>query len=228
MNSKEKQKKENSKGKTEKKKRPCYFVFDFVKITGAIPMFLWFRPKFIYENENAKKKIKGGALVIANHRSTWDAIIMHCAVWYRRLHLVAMQELFDLSKLANWFFHKILCIPINRKNVHIGAFKDIIARLKEGKAVGVFPEGHIHEGDENGVDFFKSGVVLMAMKGDVPIIPMAFVPRKKWWQRQVVVIGEAINIDKTNMSLEDINNVSNKLSEKEEDLFKIYEERRKK
>ena len=54
--------------KKEKGKK-SYFFYDFVKITAAIPGLIWFRPKRIYVNENAKKKIKGGALLISNHSS---------------------------------------------------------------------------------------------------------------------------------------------------------------
>lgn len=230
MNSKEEQiKDKNIKETTKKCKNPFkYFIFDFIKITGLIPMLLWLRPKFIYENKNAKKRIKGRAVVIANHTSLMDPVLMHCSVGIRRLYCVAMSELFERSKLANWFFRKILCVPIDRQNVHIGAFKDIINILKEDKVVGIFPEGHIYKEDATGVDFFKSGVVLMALKGKAPIIPMAFIQRKKWWQRQVVVIGESIRLEKDNMNLTDIANFSILLREKEANLFKIYEEIKKK
>ena len=55
MNCKDKQEKLK---KNKKKKRPFeYFFYDFVKVTGAIPAFVIVRPKFIYENENAKKPL---------------------------------------------------------------------------------------------------------------------------------------------------------------------------
>ena len=57
--------------KKEKNKKK-YFFYDFVKITAAIPGLLWFRPKRIYVNEKAKKKIEeaGKTLDTAQHRSS--------------------------------------------------------------------------------------------------------------------------------------------------------------
>lgn len=208
----------------QKKKKECflkYFVYDFVKVTGILPMLLWLRPKYVYENKEAKKKIKGRAIFIANHNSMFDPVVMHCAVWYRRMYTVAMQELFELNKVAKWFFTKILCIPINRENVNIGNFKEIIKTLKEDKAVGVFPEGHINIKKDEGIDFFKSGVVLMAFKSKAPIIPMVFLKRKKWWHRQIVVVGEAIDVYKENMTLNDIAETSEILYKKEQQLLEI-------
>ncbi len=74
----------NEKKKNEKKRSPLRWLpFDFVRITAA-PGLLWFRPKIIYENENAKKKIRGGALLISNHIGLFDPMYLMMAIWYRR------------------------------------------------------------------------------------------------------------------------------------------------
>ena len=41
-----------------------YWFYDFVKLTAALPGLLWFRPKWIYENEAAKKRVRGGAIYV--------------------------------------------------------------------------------------------------------------------------------------------------------------------
>ena len=45
------------------------FVMDFMRVSGALPGLLWLRPKIRYTTEKAKKRIRGGALVISNHTS---------------------------------------------------------------------------------------------------------------------------------------------------------------
>ena len=215
------------KKKNKKRKNPFRFWFyDFVKITAAIPTLLFFRNKNIYESKLAKKHIRKGAIVCANHTGFTDPIVIMCSLWYRRTHFVAMKELFA-TKRANWFFTHVNCLPIDRDNVNISSFKDIIATLKDNRVVGIFPEGHINENKE-GVDFFKSGVILMALQANVPIVPMYIVKREKWYKRQVVVIGEPIRLGEEKFSLSQINEFSQALRDKEVKLMEIYNQRRKK
>lgn len=220
-------KQQNEKKKNKKRKHFFrYFFFNFVKWTGALPILLWFRPKYYYENRLAKKRIKGGALVIANHINMIDPVVLHCKLWYRNFHIVAMKELFE-TKMKKWFFTNVLCLPIDRENMTIRSLKEMIQLLKEQKIVGIFPEGHINNG-ENNVDAFKSGAVLMATQANVPIVPIALIKREKWYNRQTVVVGEPIQIKDGRLTLQEINQISEQLHKKEIELIKIYEERRKK
>lgn len=220
-NLKDKQAKKNK----VKKNRFKYFFFNFVKATGCIPVLLFLRPKKYYESKKAKKKLRGGALICGNHTSEVDPIAMHCIYWYRNLHIVALKELFE-TKLANWFFTNILCIPIDRQNMSMNTFKDIVSILKEKRVVGIFPEGHINNNTSK-VDFFKSGIILMAMQGEVPIVPVAILKREKWWHRQIVVVGEPIEITKDKLNLTQIDDLSASLRKKEEELINIYLNKRR-
>lgn len=213
--------------KTKKRKNPFRFwFFHFVKITGALPVLLYMRNKTIYESKLAKKRARGGVIISANHQSMIDPVILHCKLWYRNLYTVATQDLFK-TKGLDFFFRHMLCIPINKENINISSFKDIISTLKEKKAVAIFPEGHLHKGDGT-MDFFKSGVILMAIKANVPIIPMYIVQREKWWQRQIIVQGEPIKIEGDNLNLNQISNLSQELHQKEVKLMELYNQRRKK
>ena len=218
--------------KTEQqKKKKCknifkYFVYDFIKITGAISVIVWLRLKTFYTSKKAKKKIKGAALIYANHNSFKDPIILHNQLWYRRLYMVATKELFS-SKLARWFFKQVLCIEIDKENVGVNSFKEIINTLNNKKLVAIFPEGHINENKEK-LDFFKSGIVLMAMQAKVPIVPIYIINREKWWQRQKIVVGEPINLPEGKLNLVQINEFSALLRHKEMELIEFYNNRRKK
>ena len=148
---------------------------------------------------------------------------MNCYLWYRRVHVVTMKEMFD-TKLKNWFFKRILCIPIDRENTDVRTFKHIVNVLKDKRVVGIFPEGHINNSEKD-VDFFKSGTTLMALKGGAPIDPMVIIKRKKWYSRQIVVIGEKIQIEQGNFNLHEIDKISKTLREKEEELINLYKKR---
>lgn len=218
----------NSKKEQKKKKRPFRFlVYDFVKWTGALPILLWFRLKTYYESPLAKKKPKGGALICANHFSCTDPITLSVKFWYRRLHMVATKSLFD-TKLKSWFFKKILCIEIDKENISINSYKEIISTLKDNRAVAIFPEGHLNKSNNESLDSFKSGVILMAMQTKVPIVPVHIIKREKWWQRQRVVVGDPIVLPSERMNLEEIQKYCEILREKEVELLEIYKGRKNK
>ena len=75
----------NSKDKSKKKtkKRQGNFIYDFVKVTGAIPALCWMRPKTVYISKTAKKGVKGGVLIASNHISFTDPGLVHCVFWNR-------------------------------------------------------------------------------------------------------------------------------------------------
>ena len=70
--------------KSKKSRKRGYFLYDFGKITAVIPCLLWYRMKRLYASPEAKKKIKGGAILISNHSGNVDPIAIMTAVWYRR------------------------------------------------------------------------------------------------------------------------------------------------
>ena len=115
--------------KTEKRKKAKlfsfrYFLFDFVKLTATLPTLIALRPRWHYENKEAHKKIRGAAMTVANHQSYLDPINMLLAIWYRRLHMVATEHLFA-SRLGNWFFRKMLCIPVDKENFNMQTFREV-------------------------------------------------------------------------------------------------------
>ena len=206
--------------KKEKSKK-SYFFYDFVKITAAIPGLIWFRPKRIYVNGNAKKKIKGGALLISNHSSNIDPIILMFGIYYRRHHFIATKELFD-TKFKRFLFENFHCIEIDRDNFGMNIFRNIIDLLKNDKLVAMFPEGHVTNNEE--VQKFKSGMVLMAVSSKKPIVPVYVKVRKRLWHRQYIIIGEPINpseILPKIPSLSDMDNITEILREKEKELKTI-------
>ncbi len=206
-----------------------YFPYDFVKVTGALPAMLIYRVKRIYENDTAKKKIKGGAIIISNHISFVDPIRLHCVFWYRRLHFMAMKELFK-NKFWDCFFRLVLCFPVDRDNFSMSTFNKVIEISKEKGITCIFPEGHVNYGSET-VNSFKSGMILMALKSKVPIVPVYMAPRKNRWHRLKAVIGEPIDINELcgkMPSIATIEKAAEILREKELKLRKIYDDRSEK
>ncbi|MBQ7474474.1 MAG: 1-acyl-sn-glycerol-3-phosphate acyltransferase [Clostridia bacterium] len=172
---------------------PRYLFYDFVKLTAGLPGLLLFRPKWVYESEKAKKRIRGGALVAANHYGFFDPLYVMFAVWYRRHRFICGKEFFESR--ARLLFRAFLCIPIDRENFNVSSLRAITDALLEGSLVSMFPEGRIAEEEKTGeLGAFKSGMALMALRAKVPIVPVYVKPRKSVWQRARFAIGEPIDV----------------------------------
>ena len=209
-----------------KKKKQCNFLYDFVKITGALPMLIWLRVKTVYEGKGKKPSLRKGMLITANHNSMLDPIIVHCALWKRRINCLATTDLYN-TKLKKWFFTNINCIPVDKQNFSMDSFHTVCDNLKEEKAVLIFPEGGLNGGGgEGGMLALKSGAVLMAYQADAPILPLYIMPRKKWYHRTVVLMGEPISVRALcgeRPSMADLNKVSEILRQRELELKDKYE-----
>lgn len=214
--------------KNKKRKKRSNLFYDFVYITGFIPIALWMRPKRIYIGK--KPDLRGSLLISSNHRGFVDPTILLSAFPSRRLHCIASKDLYK-NKLLSTFFDLTHCIKIDKTNFTLSSFHTVIERLNDGCAVVIFPEGQLnHEEGEKGMLPFKAGVSLMAYKGAAPILPVYLVKREKWYHRQIIVIGEKINVKELfgdKPSMEQMNNVSNLLREKEQELFNYYEANKK-
>lgn len=197
-----------------------YLMYDIIHLSG-IPGLLWFRPKKYYLHEEDKKRIKGGALVIANHITLFDPMYLLLIIKSRRHHCICMEEMFHPA-IKGWLFSKaFLCLPINREKVSFGQIKDIISHLKNGDMVTMFPEGKVNE-EKEGMQSFKSGMVMMAMRGGVPIYPVYIKRRKHFYSRLEAGIGSPIDVNQYKKGAiatpEEIEFVCKLVEEKEREL----------
>ena len=215
----------NSKPVSKKKRRiGSNFFYDFVKITGAIPALIWIRPKVIHIGEKCPK---GGVLISSNHPTFVDPITLLTAFPWRRLHSLVTKDLYK-NKLMTFMLSCMHCIQVDMDNFNMASFHTTVERLQNGKAVVIFPEGQVNQGDGREVQAFKSGAILMAHRANVPILPVYIVKREKWYRTQRVVIGEPFDVKSAVgliPSVDKMNDVSEQLREKELELKRYYEEK---
>ena len=199
------------------------FLLDFVRITGCIPALLWIRPKVHYVGDKKQCKQKKGVLIASNHVTFFDPIAMYCAFWYRRVHFLATKDLYK-NKFFGWMLTTVGCIQVDKENFSMASLHETVDRLKSGKAILIFPEGQVNGREEK--LSFKSGSVLMAKLGGVPILPVHIVKPPRKLSRFHIVIGEPIDV--ANMcsrfpSVEELQKISDHLQEREQELRYYYE-----
>ncbi len=118
----------------------------------------------------------GAALLLGNHVSWIDWMILSIAA-PRRVSFVIERNIYE-----KWYLKPIFkffgLIPISAR-ASKEAFKDIRAKLDEGKIVALFPEGSITRNGHLGA--FAKGFELAIKNSDIPIIP--FYIRGLWGSR---------------------------------------------
>lgn len=171
-------------------KKSCFW-FDVAKWTAAIPMIIFFRPKKYYPF--GKPKQKGKILVSSNHVGPLDCIKICFVFPWRRLWTVTRHECFE-KPFHNWLFRAINCLPIDRENLSMDTYHEILSLLKREKMVLFFSEGRLNLQD-NEVKDFKMGTAFFAAMAKAPIVPIYIVRREKYFQRTYIIVGKEINIE---------------------------------
>jgi 1-acyl-sn-glycerol-3-phosphate acyltransferase len=89
----------------------------------------------------------GGTLLIANHDSLWDPLVVGVASPRRQVCALAKSSLWKNPVVA-WVLDHMGQIPIERGRGDTAALAAAIDQLEKGACVGVFPEGTISRGKE--------------------------------------------------------------------------------
>ena len=133
---------------------------------------------------------EGAALVVCNHVSYMDALIVMGAV-KRPIRFVMYHRIFNIPVL-NWMFKTARCIPIAPASEDAAlrerAFAEIDQALAAGEVVGLFPEGSLTADGE--IAEFRPGVERILGKRPVPVLPMALLGMwESMWSRRDTALG---------------------------------------
>jgi 1-acyl-sn-glycerol-3-phosphate acyltransferase len=152
------------------------YLYWVMKVVLTPIMTVAFRPR-IEGMANVPKR--GPALLACNHTSYLDWLLLPLVVRTRRISFLAKLEYFTRRGLRGraqaYFFSATGQVPIDRAGAHAsqGALMTAARLLREGRLVGVFPEGtRTRDGRLNRG---RTGVARMAAETGVPVIPCATV-----------------------------------------------------
>lgn len=180
------------------------------------------RHKYIYHGlENVPKK--GGALLLSNHVSWLDWIILQLP-FNRYLNYMMEKDIYNWPVL-HAFFKKGEAIPISSK-ASKDAFKEAHKRLKNGKLVAMFPEGAISK--DGKLSRFRKGYECIPSDYDGYIVPV-FIDgifgslfsrykksnKKYFWQRRIINVYYGAPLSNKTSS-EEVKEIIQKMKEKYE------------
>lgn len=175
------------------------FWYKFFKILLSPVYKLYYNPK-IYCKENLN--VEGPIIIAGNHIHLMDQCNVIIST-KRIINYMAKKEYFDSFK-TRWFFKLVGCIPVDRSKKDKNSKNSAIEILKNGGAIGIFPEGTRNKTKEKLLPF-KFGAVSMARETDATIIPVAVTGDYKFRSKNLKIkIGTPFKVGK--MSLEIANN----------------------
>lgn len=122
---------------------------------------------------------EGGALVLSNHQSHLDPVLVGSAC-NRRLNYLARDSLFGFAPFR-WLIRSLDAIPIDREGLGLSGLKETLRRLRRGELVLMFPEGTRTRDGE--VASLKPGFCALAKRAGVPLVPVAIDGAFAAWPR---------------------------------------------
>ena len=137
---------------------------------------------------------KEGALIVCpNHISNWDPILLG-AVMDRQVRFMAKSSLFKIPLLSS-LIKALGAFPVKRGTADTAALKTAIGHLKNGDAVGVFPQGTRCAGKDPKDTEVKNGVGMIAYRSKADVLPVS-IKTKKYkmliFRKVYITVGEVI------------------------------------
>ncbi len=107
---------------------------------------------------------------VSNHQGNFDFIAMFATI-PKNMGFIAKKEIKKLKIISVWM-KELKCVFIDRENIResLKAINEGAENLKKGHSMVIFPEGTRSKGKQMGQ--FKKGSLKMALKANVPIVPI--------------------------------------------------------
>jgi len=125
-----------------------------------------FRPRYLGRD---KIPVEGPLIIAANHLSHIDPAFIMTAT-KRPVSYMSKKEHFD-GAIRRLVFKQVGVIPVDRDAGGTDALKDAVKILREGGAIGIFPEGTRSRDGDMGKG--KTGVARLAAMTDAAVVPVA-------------------------------------------------------
>lgn len=177
---------EAAKKPQEPKKVKRSWIYSVAKPIAAL-LFKTFLPVKYHGKE--RLGVQPPYILIGNHNSLFDPVIMGVAVPKHQVRFIGKKELWK-NRIVAWIFNNMNMIPVDRHNSDMEAMRACMRVTKEGGILGIFPEGTRHH--EGLMTEMESGIGLIALRSRVPVIPVYIAGKVGLFRRLHVYIGEPI------------------------------------
>ena len=135
-----------------------------------------------------------GALLVANHSSNWDPVLLATALpMDYRLRVMGKEELFRNPILA-WIIRVGGAFPVNRGGADIKAVKTAMQTIRDGQNLLIFPEGTVIRNGVGKADGLPahahSGAAVIGVRTGAVLVPVFLDGEKRVFHRTRIIIGK--------------------------------------
>lgn len=144
-----------------------YLAYAFCKVFFGLALRFPFLTR-LRINDRHRMLRRGGLIVIANHRSLADPVVL----WYaspRHLCFMGRADILQIP-LISAIARLARMIPVRQRSADRRALQEAIQAVQRGEALCVFPEGELSETGE--LMPFLPGILLILRQTKAPILPV--------------------------------------------------------
>ena len=130
-------------------------------------------------------------ILIGNHNSMLDPFLIGWRCSRYQIRYLGKKELIT-NPLMRAVYRRLLMIPVDRHHTDMQAVRACLKTLKEGHVLGIFPEGTRHK--KTLMEEMESGVAMIALRGNVPILPAYITSKPKFFRPIDCYYGEPFSV----------------------------------
>ncbi|GAE34533.1 lysophospholipid acyltransferase family protein [Halalkalibacter akibai] len=164
-------------------------IYQFGQLASRIVISSLYKVEIIGK-ENIPKD--GGAILCCNHIHNFDPPLLGAYI-EREVNYMAKQELFE-QPILKQLLPKLGAFPVKRGMSDKQALRTALKLLKEGRMLGIFPEGTRSKNGE--LQKGLSGAGFFALRTDAIVIPCAIIGPYKRSKPLKLVYGSPIDFSK--------------------------------
>ncbi|WP_394217396.1 lysophospholipid acyltransferase family protein [Halobacillus trueperi] len=191
-------------------------LYKLGKALCSIILYPMYRIKVV-----GKKNIpaEGPVIICSNHISNVDPPVVGITS-SRNIYFLAKEELFK-NPVIGGILKKVHAFPIKRGMRDRNALRKGLDILKEGHALGLFPEGTRQKSGEIGKGLAGAG--FFALRSEAAIVPCAIIGPYKKFKTLKVVYGEPIDMTEYREQKASAQVVTDRIMEEIRQLHKIHQ-----
>jgi 1-acyl-sn-glycerol-3-phosphate acyltransferase len=125
----------------------------------------------------------GGVVLASNHNYGIDFILLGGTA-RRQVYFMAKAESFRINPLLSWFLRNTGVFPVERNKQDIGAIRTAVRIVKDGKILGMFPEGT--RSKDGMLQRGKTGTARIALTAGAMVVPAVVIGSPAvfdgWWK----------------------------------------------
>ncbi|SDO95068.1 lysophospholipid acyltransferase family protein [Halobacillus sp. SY10] len=191
-------------------------LYKIGKALCSVILYPMYRIKIV-----GKKNIpaEGPVIICSNHISNVDPPVVGITS-SRNIYFLAKEELFK-NPVIGGILKKVHAFPIKRGMRDRNALRKGLDILKEGHALGLFPEGTRQKNGEIGKGLAGAG--FFALRSEAAIVPCAIIGPYKKFKKLKVVYGEPIDMTEYREQKASAQVVTDRIMEEIRQLHKIHQ-----